>query len=102
MNDLEVVNSNGDIQTLNEGLNFEMEKMAKAAHKAGKKTSVTFTLEFKPGRHNEMKILGVLGTKEPKVEALEYSAYTDSRGRLFNDDPKQEKLPLDNVEEIYG
>lgn len=83
-----------------DALDAAIEKMVAKAYKFTKQSEITLHFKFNPGPGNTLEIEASLKTKEPEPKAQAKLAYTDSRGRLYGDDPQQTRLPLDNSVEM--
>lgn len=100
LNDLQVYDGNGDPGFLLDVLNRELERLAKASYKTNKITKLTFELSLEPERRGTMLLVGKVNSKEPRPQALPMEVYTDNRGKLYGEDPFQQKLPFSSVSEI--
>lgn len=74
-----------------------IEDMVKKSIRYKRKSALTITLEFVPDQLNRLLISAAIGNKEPKPSPLPMTAFTDSRGRLYADDPDQMKIPLEKA-----
>ena len=102
MNDLTVYDHSGDPRALQDALNTEMDRLSRAAKKQHKKAEMTLKVVFEPGPGNTFNIVGQLNGKEPQSPCPPLMAYVDNRGRLFAEDPYQQKLPFENVTSMAG
>lgn len=91
---IKVIASNGKPMGLEAGINFEIQDVVSKCYQHKKAGEVNIKLKFTPSGMNAMGIQGILNAVEPKVNASAITAYVDSRGRLYGDDPNQQKLSL--------
>lgn len=80
-----------------EAMNHAIEKGVKKSVRYRKQTVINVQLKFTPGQMNQLKIEAAVNSVEPKPDTLPLVAYTDTKGRLFGEDPAQQKLPLDRT-----
>lgn len=102
LNEMDIYDSNGDPGSLLDVMNREIAHLAIASRKSNKESCLTLTLSLVPSRNNEMFISGTVKAKEPSLKALPLTAFTDNRGRLYSEDPYQQKLDFttNNIAEI--
>lgn len=96
-----------DPHKLKEALDLAVEEVVKAAQQNNKPSSLVVEIKVKPGRNRSVSMAANLAVKIPKPEIISVPLFTDIRGRVYSEDPKQPKLDFDgetpeNVVPITG
>jgi hypothetical protein len=87
---------NDEPQSTWDAANREMERLIKKAIVSRKPTELVIALKFAPNpATGNVSIVAKLTGKEPAHIPLPFPVFTDSRGRIFNEDPRQPPLGFD-------
>lgn len=84
-----------------EKLDEAIAEAARRAHRHAGAAAVTMTLKFTP-KDGRMLLRASLVAKHPSPEAIPVPAYMTRDGRLVADDPEQQPLPLEGLQQIQG
>lgn len=82
----------GDPSSLWDAANQTLAGAVKKAIAYQKPTGVVIELKFVPTRQGGISLVAKLTGKEPAHVPLPLALYTDSRGRIFHEDPRQLKF----------
>lgn len=82
-----------------DAINDQLADSAAKSVRYRKNSTINIQIKLIPGQMNQMTVEAKLDVVEPKPDILPLLAYTDSRGRLYGEDPSQTKLPLENTVE---
>lgn len=77
----------------------ELNKLVRHLDENGGAGSVTITIAVKKAAGGVMALAGTVTTKMPKVKPEETLMWPTAEGNLVQDNPKQQKLELRQVEE---
>jgi hypothetical protein len=84
-----------DVLIATDALNTAFDQAKKAAISNNKAASVTLQVTVNPERQGSVSVVVSVNNKLPKAKALSLQLFTDNRGRLFCEDPRQSKMQFD-------
>lgn len=89
-----------DPMTMAKALEEAILDAVKSAVRNNKAARVSVTLKIVPERDGNVLMQGAITAKDPKPAPLPTRLFTDRRGNLFCEDPRQPSLPMGNVHPI--
>jgi hypothetical protein len=80
-----------------DAINAAISKSTVKSVKYNKLSTINIQIRLNPNQLNQMNIEASVVVVDPKPTPIPMMAYTDSRGRLYTDDPMQTRLPLNKT-----